>query len=66
MAYETFQLDGGIVRVKCSHGVFVHYRWNFEKDTWTVDENPERQEFRNESEALNRARVIAGDPDFDQ
>jgi hypothetical protein len=38
---------------------------DFEKGKWTVDENPERQEFTSENEALNRARVIGGDPDLD-
>jgi hypothetical protein len=65
VAYDVFHLDGGIVRVKCSPGVFVHYRWNFEREKWTVDEDPEQQEFTSENGALNRARVIGGDPDLD-
>lgn len=64
MAYQMFPLSDARIEIRCAPGDIVHVAFDYQDDTWTVEEDPEHRKFRNRSEAVDRARVVGKDPDF--
>lgn len=64
MAYELFRQSNARLEVRCVPGNIVPIAWDPDNDTWTVEEDESHQTFRNQGDALDRARLIGKDPDF--
>ena len=62
MAYQIFDLGGGVEEIRCTSGSSAHIRKQVE--IWTVDEDDRKERFPNRGAALDRAREIARDPDL--
>ena len=64
MAYQILHLTNARTEVRCAPGSIAHIAFNGVTDSWRVEEDLDRREFRTFGDALNLARLLGGDPDI--
>lgn len=64
MAYEILAASNGVEEIRCTSGKVAHIKYSQDHGNFSVVEDESGERFQNHGPALDRARLICGDPDL--